>query len=172
MPRLPEFCAVLRLGGPGEIAAAAFPGDLAEILGLLGHLDLAAMKFQQQQRRLRQGQLRIGIAGADLLGVEQFDPRQRYAGLDGKDRGLTGAAHGFERTGGGGDRLGDAAQLDGEFGDDAERAFGADEQMRQVVAGRGFFRPRAGRDDLAVAAHHFQRQHIVAHGAVTHRIGP
>ena len=58
-----------------------------------------------------------------------------------------------------------------EFGDDAERAFGADEQMRQVVAGRGFLRPRAGRDDLAVAAHHFERQHVVAHRAVAHRIG-
>ena len=43
--------------------------------------------------------------------------------------------------------------------------------MGQVVAGRGFLRPRAGRDDLAVAAHHLERQNVVAHGAVAHRIG-
>ncbi len=43
--------------------------------------------------------------------------------------------------------------------------------MGQIVAGGGFLRPRAGRDDLAVAAHDFQRQHVVAHGAVAHRIG-
>ena len=55
--------------------------------------------------------------------------------------------------------------------DDPERALGADEQMRQVVTGRGFLRPRACGDDLAVAAHDFERQHVVAHGAVTHRIG-
>src|SRR3954451_14921864 len=116
MAGLPQLGAVLGLGGPGESATAAFPGYFAEMPRLLGHLDLAAMEFQQQQRRLRQGQLGIGIAGADLLGVEQFDPRQRNAGLDAEDRGLAAAAHGLERTGGGGYRLGDAAQLDGEFG--------------------------------------------------------
>jgi hypothetical protein len=89
----------------------------------------------------------------------------------GEDRRLAGAAHGLERTGRGRDRLGDAAQLDGEFGDDAERAFGADEQMRQVVAGEDFFArvpvvmiSPSPRTDL-------QRQHIVAHGAVAHRVG-
>jgi hypothetical protein len=54
MPRLPESCAVLRLGGPGEIAAAALFGDLRKVLRLLGDFDLAAVKLQQQQRRLRQ----------------------------------------------------------------------------------------------------------------------
>ena len=43
--------------------------------------------------------------------------------------------------------------------------------MRQVVAGGRFLGARAGRDDLAVAAHDFQRQHVVAHGAVAHRVG-
>ena len=79
-------------------------------------------------------------------------------------------AHGFERTRRRRDGLGNAAQFDRELGDDAERAFGADEQVRQVVAGRGFLRPRAGGDDLAVATHHFQCQHVVAHGAVAYRI--
>lgn len=32
---------------------------------------------------------------------------------------------------------GDAAQFHGELGDDAERALGADKEMRQVVAGGG-----------------------------------
>ena len=48
---------------------------------------------------------------------------------------------------------------------------GADEEMGEVVAGGGFLRPRTGRDDLAVAAYDFERQHILAHGAVAHRIG-
>ncbi len=129
------------------------------------------MKFQQQQRRLRQRQFRIGIAGPHLLGVEQLDARDGNAGLDRQNRGLAGAAHALERTGRRRDGLGNAAQLDREFADDAERAFGADEQMREVVTGRGFLRPRARGDDLAVAAHHFERQHVVAHGAVAHRIG-
>ncbi len=48
VPRLPQFGAVLGPRGPGELAAAAFPGDLVEILRLLGDLVLAAMKFEQQ----------------------------------------------------------------------------------------------------------------------------
>ena len=171
MPRLPQPGAVLGPRGPGEIAAAALLGDLAEVLRLLGDLVFAAVEFQQQQRRLRQRQFRIGIAGPHLRGVEQFDARDGNAGLDRQDGGLAGAAHGLERTGRRRDGLGNAAQFDGQFGDDAERALGADEQMRQVVAGGGFLRARAGGDDLAVAAHHFQRQHVVAHGAVAHRIG-
>ena len=95
VPRLPEPGAVLRLGGPGEIAAAAFVGDLAEILRLLGDLILAAVEFEQQQRRFRQRQFRIGIAGAHLRGVEQFDARDRNAGLDRQDGGLAGALHAF-----------------------------------------------------------------------------
>ena len=56
-------------------------------------------------------------------------------------------------------------------GDDAERAFRADEQPRQVVAGGGFLRPPRGADDLAVGEHGVERQHVVLHGAVAHRIG-
>src|SRR6516164_6766393 len=171
VPRLPQFAAILRTRGPGEIAAAAFFGDLAEIPGLFGDLGLAAVEFEQQQRRFRQGQFRIGVAGLDLRGVEQLNPRDGDAHLDRHDRRLAGSAHGFEGACRSGDGLGNAAQLDGELADDPERAFGADEQMCQVIAGRRFFRPGTGLDDLAVAAHHFQRQHVLAHGAIAHRVG-
>ena len=40
---------------------------------------------------------------------------------------------------------GNAVQPQGHLGDDAERAFGADEQPREIIAGRGFARaPRCG----------------------------
>src|SRR5205823_14825802 len=68
--RLPELAAVLGSRGPAELAAAAFLGDLAEIPRLLGNLSLAAVKFEQQQRRLRQRQFRICVAGADLRRIE------------------------------------------------------------------------------------------------------
>ena len=70
-----------------------------------------------------------------------------------------------------GDRLRDAVQLQRHLGDHAQRALRADEQPGQVVAGRGFARPAAGADDAAVGQHHGQPQHVVAHGAVAHRIG-
>ena len=55
-----------------------------------------------------------------------------------------------ELAGGGRHRLRDAVQPHLDFGDDAQRAFRADEQPGQVVAGRGFADPPAGADHPAV----------------------
>ena len=71
----------------------------------------------------------------------------------------------------GGHGFGNAVKAQRDFGDDAERAFGADEQARQVIAGRGFARAARGADDAAVGEHHRQRKHVLAHGAVAHRVG-
>ena len=70
-----------------------------------------------------------------------------------------------------GDRFRNAGQLEREFGDDAERAFRADHQPREIVAGRRLLGAPRGGHQLAVGHHHLQRQHIVLHGAVAHRIG-
>ena len=76
-----------------------------------------------------------------------------------------------ERADAAGDRLRDAGELQRQFGDDAERALRADDQAGQVVAGRGFLgAPRRGHH-LAVRHHHFERQHVVLHRAVAHRVG-
>ena len=49
--------------------------------------------------------------------------------------------------------------------------FGADDQPREVVTGRRFLgAPRRGHH-LAVRHHHLERQHVVLHGAVAHRVG-
>ena len=61
------------------------------------------------------------------------------------------------------------AQLD--FGDDAERAFGADEQPGQVVAGGGLAHAAAGVDHAAVGERHGQAQHVLPDGAVADRVG-
>ena len=76
-----------------------------------------------------------------------------------------------KRTDAAGDRLRNAVELQRQLGDDAERALRADEQPRQVVAGGGFLRAPRRRDHLAVRQHDLQRQHVVLHGAVAHRIG-
>ena len=48
-----------------------------------------------------------------------------------------------------GDRLGHAVEAQLDLGDDAERALGADEQPREVVAGARLARAPAGADDPA-----------------------
>ena len=88
-----------------------------------------------------------------------------------RDHRLHRAVQGGELAGGGGDRLRDAVQAQLDLGDDAERALAADEQPRQVVAGGGFAHPPAGADHPPVGQHHRQAQHVLADGAVAHRVG-
>ena len=71
----------------------------------------------------------------------------------------------------GGDRLGHAVEAQLDLGDDAERAFGADEQAREVVAGARLARAAAGAHDAAVGRDDGQAQHVLAHRAVAHGVG-
>ncbi len=57
-------------------------------------------------------------------------------------------------------------QLDHRGGDDAERAFGADEDMPQVVAGVVLLQLRQQVHDAAVGQHHLDPHHQVARDAV------
>ena len=70
-----------------------------------------------------------------------------------------------------GDRLGDAGEPQRDLDDDAERALRADEQPRQIVARRGFLRPAGGAQERALGGHDAERQHVVLHRAVAHRVG-
>ena len=74
--------------GPVERPAAEFGRDLAEALGLLGDAGLGAVEFEEQHRRLRQAELGIDVDRPHLQRVEQFDARDRNAGLDGQDGGV------------------------------------------------------------------------------------
>ena len=55
-------------------------------------------------------------------------------------------------------------------GDDAERAFAADEQVFEFVAGGVFVQRVQVGDEFAVGQHHFQPQHQIAHGAVAQHV--
>jgi hypothetical protein len=67
--------------------------------------------------------------------IDQLHAGNGDAGLDGGDGGGAGGFHGRERAHAGGDGFRDAIELEADFGDDAEGAFGADHQAGQVVAG-------------------------------------
>ena len=60
-------------------------------------------------------------------------------------------------------------QLDRQLTDHAERALRADQQVREVVAGRRLAGPRARAHDLAAGGDDRERQHVLAHGPVAHR---
>ena len=168
--RLPEPAAVLRLGRPVERPAAEVRDDVAEALRLLGNAGVAAVEFDEQRRHFRQRQFRISVDGLDLQRVEQFDARNRNAGLDRENGCLAGGIDRGKRADAGGDRFGDSRQLERELGDDAEGSFRTDHQPREIVAGGRLFRAARGGHQLAIGHHHFHRQHIVLHGAVAHRV--
>ena len=169
--RLPEPAAVLRLGRPVERPAAEVRDDVAEALRLLGNAGVAAVEFDEQRRHFRQRQFRISVDGLDLQRVEQFDARDRNAGLDRENGRLAGGIDRGKRADAGGDRFRDARQLERELGDDAQRSFRADHQPREIVAGRRLLGAARGGHQLAVGHHHLHRQHVVLHGAVAHRVG-
>ena len=130
------------------------------------------MEFEEQARqRLQPLQLRIRDAGLHLHLVQQFHARDRDARLHDGDHRLDRAAQRGELAGGGRHRLGDAVQAQLDLGDDAERALGADEQPRQVVAGGGLAHAAAGVDQPPVGQRHGQPQHVLADRAVAHRVG-
>ena len=108
----------------------------------------------EEQRRLRREalELRIADAGVHLHVVEQLDARDRNAVLHRDDHRIDGACEIRELADRRRDRLGHAVEAQLDLGDDAERAFGADEQPRQVVAGGRLARAAAGADDAPVGA--------------------
>ena len=67
--------------------------------------------------------------------------------------------------------LRNAVQLQGDFGDDSERALRADEETGEIVAGRALSRAARGLDDLAVGHDHGEAKDRILHGAVANRIG-
>ena len=70
------------------------------------------------------------------------------------------------------DVLRDPVEADAHFGDHRERPLGADEQAREVVAGRGLRRPAARPDDRPVGEHGLEREDVGAHLPVADRRRP
>jgi hypothetical protein len=129
------------------------------------------VELDQEQRGLRQGQLRVAVAGRDLHLVEELDARDRDAGLNRQDGGVAGRLDRGERADARRDRLGDAVQAQRDLGDDPEGALRADEEPGEIVAGGRLARPPGGRDDVAVRHHRGEREHRVLHRPVAHGVG-
>ena len=141
----------------GPRATPTVDGDLVYVLGAMGNLFALNVKD--------------GSVAWQKNFVDDFDAGNGDAELDGLNHRVRGAGHRLERAHSGAHRLWSAVEPECEFGDHAQRAFGADEQPREVIAGRRLARPAAGPDDLPVGEDHRQPQHVVAHGAVANRGG-
>lgn len=96
----------------------------------------------------------------DLAGEQAFGVLAAQARGDGDRRVDVGQA---EQGGG----AGTLQRLQAQYrtGDDAEGAFGADEQLLEVVAGGVLQQPAQVAVDAAVGEYRFQAEHALAHGA-------
>ncbi len=171
MARRPQRSAFFVPGCPFEFATAVFRGDRLHHFRLFLDAGIGAVELDEQRVLDRIIQLGELVHRIHLYVVEQFDARDRDAELDRLDDGIDRAFDRIERTHRSRHGFGSAVEAQCDFGDDAERAFGADEQSRQVIAGSGFARAARGADDAAVGEHHGQPEHILAHGPVAHRVG-
>ena len=146
-------------------------GNLLHGLRLLLHAVGRAVKLHQQHGRLAEPQLGIGVDHAHRIGVDQLDPGNGYAHLNDGNGGLYSRLNAGERTHGSRHRFWQGVQAQGDLGDHAQRALAAHHQARQVVACARFLGARASAYHLSAGGHHFQGQHVLAHGAVAHRVG-
>ena len=130
-----------------------------------------AVEFEEHRRRDAVVRLLVLVDRAHRLLADDVAARDRDARLDGLDHGVGAAVDRVEGADRGRHRFLHRVQAHRDLGDDAERALRADEEAREVVARGGFFRAARGLDDAPVGEHHFQRQHVLAHRAVAHRVG-
>jgi len=139
---------------------------------LLGHARGGAVELEEQRGlRLEALELRVADARAHLHVVEELDARDRDAVLHREDHRLHRPTEVGELAHRRRDRLGHAVEPELHLGDDAERAFLADEQAREVVTRRRLARTPAGAHDAPVRRDDGEAEHVLAHRAVAHGIG-
>ena len=118
-------------------------------LGLLGNAGVAAVEFDEQARASPDSRAWNSSIIARICSA--LTSSMRATGMPIWIVAMTAVAGRLdarERADAAGDRLRDALQLQRQRRDDAERAFRADQQPRQIIAGRALFRALAGRDRL------------------------
>ena len=132
---LPQTTAILGLRCPLERAAAMPFGDFAKTLRLLGDACFRPMKLEEQHRRFDESEFRMIVERAHRQRIGKLDTRDRQSYLSCLDHRVAGRLDARKLAGRRRNRFGNAVKFQRDLGDDAERAFRADEQPRQVVAG-------------------------------------
>jgi hypothetical protein len=168
--RLPQLLAVFQPRRPLKGVPAPLHRDRFDRGGLFGNISIAvAVELEEERRRGGIRRLRVLVDRVHQDVVEQLDARHRDAELDRGDHGIDRPSDRLEGADRGRDRFRHRMKPQRDLGDEAERAFGSDEQPRQIVPGGGLARPGARPENTAVREHDRQRQNVLAHGAVSHR---
>ena len=172
VPRRPQPRPAVGVALVDDLRRALRLGQLAHELevGLDG--GLRACRLDEQAGAFRIARAAVGVDRRERPGIEQLEPGDGRAG---GDCGRRGPARRVDRREGDAlrdDVLRDAVQPEAHLGDHRQRPLGADEQARQVVAGRGLRRAAPRPDDRPVREHRLEREHVGAHLPVADRRRP
>src|SRR5207244_9499917 len=137
--------------GPLERASTEVIADRLHRRRLLAHTGLRPMKLEKK-RGLGVESLELGVAnaGVHLHVVEELDASDRNTRLHRHDHRVHRAGEIRELAYRSGDRFRHAVEAQLDFGDDAERSLGTDEQPGQVVARARLARAPSGMDDATL----------------------
>ena len=94
------------------------------------------MELEEERISFAQRQLAVGIDGANGRRIDELAASHRHAELDDLDDRIDRRFGILETDDGRRNGLGLRVKPDRHLGDHAERAFGTDEEPRQIVAGR------------------------------------
>src|SRR5437870_4369110 len=158
------------LGGPLR-ALGEWRDDLADSFGIPAHTRRITVYFKQDEcLDARQVHRRpVQIDGLETALIENLDRRRAHASAKNSLNGRAGLFQRVEQTQHDGPRRRDGHELEPQPGDDSQRAFRADDQLRQLEPRRrllGARTDRAGLDLLSVWQDHVQAQDPGAGGPV------
>jgi hypothetical protein len=108
----------------------------------------------------------VGFDGAERPAIEHFARRGSDATRGDVDDGFGGVVESFKNSQKSLYGFGKAREFYGDFGDERESAFGADEKSQEIVAG-GVERGAADADEFAGGKHGFESQSVIGGDAVS-----
>ena len=161
----------MRVGGEADFAGFVLCADFGDAVALGIEADFEAVDFDEQHRLgiERKAELERLLDGDQDALVHHFERGRDDARADDVAdrlrRVVDRIEHGEHRA----DALRIAREPDPDLGDDAERAFAADDRADQVGPGRILGRS-AESDDFAVGGDHFQAEHVIDRDAVFERV--
>ena len=132
---LPEKIAFFVVAGDADFAGFVGAADFVDGGGLRGDGFEHAFDFEEEHGAGIHGEAGVDVVFDDAKGpaVEHFAGGGSDAAGGDVGDGFAGVVHGFENGEESFDGFGLAGEFDGDFGDESERAFGANEEAGEIV---------------------------------------
>jgi len=168
---LPEKVALLGVAGDADFTRAVEFANFGDLRGVLFGGFAEAVDFDEEDGGAveRESGVNPSFDGAERPAIEHFAGRGSDAARGDFDDGFGGSVNAIVDGEEGFDGFWRVREADGDFGDESERAFGADEKAAKVVAGR-VERFAANANELCVGQNKLQAENVVRRDAVSESV--